>query len=412
MKRRIKIVRPPKLLHREYAVFRATILEYFVKHVLPHTKNILDPMAGTASLIPYIERSGVTAQFNDLLPIHLYINQAKTYETYATLRINERKNRDYIERQLVDCLSGLKRRRLVISEKWIHDDVVESLIAAWKRTEKHEEILGRFLRAGILLCVRSFSSITISAHNSTWCRPGGMSSEKGYREVIAESIQRFLSYYSAFYPDVSKSRKSRCTFSNLDASNLKLRKKVDTIFTSPAYANRYDYTRMYAPELYFLSKVDSNEDSSSTRTSILASNVVEDYETLEDDLLYISKVSPKTTTFLSEVKEKGRKKKRKKEKDYYLRFFAKYYANLFRILDNLATLFSSNGAMYIVVQDNVHRGTLNDMVGFTEDFLNNTGFETARVLEELVTHQGRRNISADDPLVLKKHKETIIEVRK
>lgn len=397
-----------RLLHKEYASFRPDIVKYFVTEVLPNSKTILDPMAGTSQLIPYVEYLGLTAYFNDILPLFFYVNRAKTFKTCRTILTLQKRNSQFLGRELRKCLVKLEKKRLIISEKWIHDDVLEGLLHAWQKSNDYEENLGHFLKAIIILCVRSYTSTSPSPKNTTWYKPGGMTSGKKLIEVIKEQIEKIFSYYNNYYPDIENIKGGDCQFLIKDASSLNLKKEIDTILTSPAYANRYDYTVMYAPELYFLYKADPQIDPPNLKKTILASNSVEDYSTLENDLDILSKKAPKTRAFLSEVEKRGLKRENK----YYLRYFCKYYSNLYNIFDNLLSLLSARGAIYIVVQNNIHRGELNSMDEFMTEYFSMQGLKVENVFNKLRMHQGRRNISADYPIVLKKHMETIIRVQK
>jgi hypothetical protein len=63
-----------KLLDSEYATFRKEVLDYFCKNVLNEPCVLYDPMAGSASLLPMLENDGYISFFNDLLPLHYFIN--------------------------------------------------------------------------------------------------------------------------------------------------------------------------------------------------------------------------------------------------------------------------------------------------------------------------------------------------
>jgi hypothetical protein len=102
-----------KILRKEYASFRPEVVDFFVKKVLPRSRVVLDPMAGTSPLIPYIEYSGISAHFNDILPIHLFVNRAKTYTTYYKIRKLEENNPGSLEKELCYCMLRLKNHRLL-----------------------------------------------------------------------------------------------------------------------------------------------------------------------------------------------------------------------------------------------------------------------------------------------------------
>lgn len=385
-------------MHREYATFRPNICKYFMDNVLPSSKNILDPMAGTAPLIPYVECHHLTAFFYDILPIYYYINRAKTYKVFKKVY---GKQLISIEKELIKKLKSIDNKKLSISEKWIPADILEDLLKVWKSFDNYEKQTNVFVKAIIIMSIRPLSCATASRKNATWYKQGGMTSEKDIDEIIHENINKYKLYYETYYLKLTKG--GNIYFNTCNSQKIQDLSNIDTIITSPPYANRYDYVIMYAPELYFLSKIHRNINIENLRKEILASNKVVGFQGF-NNIELINKKSPKTMEFLLKVKGKGKKG----ENDYYFRCFTKYYVNLFQILDKLINVLEKRGNLYIVIQNNIHRGELNNMDDLMTDYFQQKGLESSIVYQELHKHQGTRNISADYPLVLKKHKESII----
>ncbi len=395
------------MLSRNYATYRPGLIDYFAEEVVSSKEVTLDPLAGTAPLIPHIELSGGSAYFNDILPLHFYINRAKTFPISKVVRKDTLSNNNVLLNELKLFLKPLRNKSLQMSEKWIHDDILEVLLDAWTKTESHKKSYEIFMKAIIILCIDSLSSVSKSQSNITWNKPGGLSSDKKINQIILESMYSYLSFYDYFYADVKIVKGGKIAFLIEDASELKLSEKVNSIFTSPPYANRYDYVRMYAPELYFLSFADKKNFNDNLNDIILGTNIVKDYPYSKDDLSYIRKRSKKTFDFIMKVEEKS-----SESSLYYPRYFAKYYANLFKTIDHLLKLLRKNGRIYIAVQDNVHRGEMNEMDVFLIDYFKTNGMKTSTVFDKLRGHQGKRNISTKYPLVIQKHKETIIKAIK
>lgn len=405
--------RRPKVLHKEYASFRNDIVQFFVKEVLPRAKTIVDPMAGTAPLIPFVELLGLKAYFNDILPIHVYINKAKTYQVFNALQSFAKKDPNFLKKELRNCFSTVKNHRLRISDKWIPDDIVEGMLSVWAKTHFYEKPIRDFFRAVIILSARYFGTFSQSLKNTTWYTPGGMSSEKDITQIIEEIIIRYQNYFGTYYKDRQDVKGGLIYFSSEDAAKTRIKWKNSVILTSPAFPNRFNYIRMYAPELYFLSFVDDSIDFENLESNILASNIVKKYQSLEKDFDLLLKAAPKTTEFLRGVESKERKGKGKKsENKYYYRYFLRYYKNLFSIIDNLLKSLGNSACIYLVLQSNIHRGELNDIEAHIREYCTLKGYSAETVIDMRRPHQGRRNISADHPLVIKKHQESIVKVTK
>ncbi|GAI94290.1 unnamed protein product, partial [marine sediment metagenome] len=262
-----------KFSHREYTTFRPNICKYFIDSVLPNSKNILDPMAGTAPLIPYVECQHLTAFFYDILPVYYYINRAKTYKVFKKVY---GKQLILIEKELIKKLKSINNKKLLISEKWIPDDILEDLLNVWKLSDNYEKQINIFVKAIIIMSIHPLGCAIVSPNNATWHEQGGMTSEKDIDQIIHENMNKYKSYYEAYYSKLA--RGGNTNFNTCNSQEIQDVNNIDTIITSPPYANHYDYVIMYAPELYFLSKVDKNINIKNLRTEILASNKVLDFQ--------------------------------------------------------------------------------------------------------------------------------------
>ncbi len=403
-----KYAKLPRVLHKEYASFRTDVIDYFVNDVLPKAEDLLDPMAGTASLLPYADRLGISAYFNDLIPVHSYINAAKQSRVYFALIRKFGKQPEKVSKELQNILKGLRGDTLVISDSWIDEAVLDRLEEAWNKIKKRRGSLRVFFLATVLLSVRYFASVTNSMKNKTWYRAGGMSSEKSLAEISDMVVKRFFNYYNMFYSDEKEVKGGAMSFSTGDCYRTFGENKFNLIVTSPSFPNRYDYVVMYAPEIYFLSRVEGCDTVEEFRGRALGTNRVVDYELNERDDDFLRSHAPSTFSFICDV----RAKQRHGENNYYPRYFQKYYINLFQCIDAWINKLRSDGSMYLVLQNNIHRGELNELDRFTQEFCANWGCKVEVVFRELRTHQGRRNISGEHPLVVKKHNETILKIQK
>ena len=334
-----------KILSSEYSAFRKEILEYFEKNLRKREPLvILDPMAGTAPLIPLIESGGHRAYFNDILPLHFFINQAKTYRVF---KYYKQRGHNWFLEQLLNYMNILKGKKLIISEKWIEDSVLDGLVNAWHAVEECDENAKTLMRAVILLCVRPLASITKSK-NPTWPKFGGISSNKNLLDIIEESLSRFDNYYKKHYQSSFEERNGECIFFNNNASEMTLPEKVELIITSPPYCNRFDIMRSYGPENYFLSALGYKVQT----RDIIGTIKVEDYESLDIDYDYITSNSEKACKLLSGME----KSKKRDEQTYYLKYYTRYFMTLFNTMVKVLNNLSPKGRMYFVTQDNMHRG--------------------------------------------------------
>lgn len=390
-----------RVLSAEYATFRDDVQTYFIKNVLPQHRSLLDPMAGTSPLVPYFETHGHTAHLNDISPVHFYVNRAKQYQIYQCHRDRGYK---WFLNAFLDCMGHLRKfSRRRTPHRWIDDEVLCRLTEAWERTEAYEKNISTYLKALIVMSVRSFSSCTRSG-NPTWFKAGGGVPARDIRETASASIGILDKYYDISYGSRAVGEKGRCRFSIQNAASLRLQQKVEVIITSPQYCNRLDTVRQYGPELYFLSAVGHPISGS----DVIGTNQVKDYKSLESDLEYLTTRSKYANRLLGRIK----KYPKKKAPQYYLKYYTRYFAALSRAICKTSHNLLPGGKMYIVVQDNTHRGQDIEIDQVLREVLAVDGWRCRVYIVGERTHLGLRNPSPDHAYVKRRQLEKIMVLRR
>lgn len=405
--------KPPKLFSNEYASFREDVLAYMVDN-MPRIDALLDPMAGTAPLLPFSESKGMEAHFCDLLPVHFFVNSAKTIDVFNSLRKREVRNENYLAQEIAKLLKPLTDAGLRISEDWIDKSILEILGKSWRNASRYSPEICKLLRAALVLSTRYFSSFSKTG-NTTWIKRGGMSSGESVESVANLIASRIKFYFDKAYDSrLSKNNRasSRCNLYLGKASELKLPRKKYMVITSPSFANRYDYVQAYLPELFLLHRITGCANPIDLKKEIMATNFVRGFEVTDKELDFIGDRSHSVLEFLANVKETGQERRFRSENLYYYRYFVLYYKELFENLDRIQRYTAAGSEYFVVVQNNIHRGEVNKMDDFILEYFLSSGFEAKVAKSWPRSHQGRRNISQDHPLVLKKHMESIVWARK
>jgi len=391
-----------KILHTEYGSYNDDIINFLIRR-LKENKNIslLDPMAGTAPLIPFIENNGYRAHFNDIMPIHYFINAAKTYDIYDSYQKNGKK---WYQRELEKCMESLKNKKVVISNEIIDKEVLEGFSHAWKSIGEYEKRQTILLRALLLLCIRPFSSSIISK-NPTWIKKGGgISSKKDLSEIVSESIDLYDKYYQNFYGENTISIKGKCIFYKNDVLKLSLKEKVDMIFTSPWYPNRLDPIALYRPETIFLSSMGY----SFPEYNQVSTPRVREYTELEADYDFLTTNSSNANKILKRIKIMSEKK----DSSYYIKYFTRYFAILYKIIKKTTEHLKSDGKMYVILQDNIHRGVLIEIDKILRELLKAYRWKCRIVKRFERHHLGLRNVSREHAFVKPRHYEKIMLIKK
>jgi hypothetical protein len=388
-----------RILNSEYAAFRDDIQKYFREKVLKKPSIIFDPMAGTAPLIPFIETKGHTAYLNDILPLHFFINKAKTYDVF---RQYQRQHYDWFVQKITRCMAPLNGKILCMSDKWIDDIMLRGLVQAWHATEDYSEDSATLMKAVILLCVRPLSSTTRS-NNPTWLKFGGISTDKPLEEIIHESLIRFDKYYFSTYGSSFRlEKRGRCIITKDDAIDLHIPQKADFILTSPPYCNRLDPIVQYGPENYFLSALGY----ASRENDLISIPKVRNYDRVKEDFEFLTTNSKHASHLLTEISESSIPD----DPSYYLKYYVRYFAILYSVISKVLTNLSSAGKMYIVTQDNIHRGLLIEIDAVLRELLSINGWRSRVVKKWERPHLGLRHVSREHAFVKPRHWEKLMVV--
>jgi hypothetical protein len=153
----------------------------------------------------------------------------------------------------------------------------------------------------------------------------------------------------------------------------------------------------YGPENYFLSKIGY----SIPEDELVTSTRVRTYDTLEKDFEFLINRSKTARDLLTKIK----KSPNRDDPCYYLKYYTRYFAKLSNVIESAMRNLSDSGKIYIVTQDNTHRGQLIDIDKVLREMLKASGFHS-RVVEEWDRHhQGLRNVSRNHAFVRPKQKE-------
>ena len=394
----------PRVLATEYASYRDEVIDEISPRLEAAERSrsrplvLYDPMAGTAPLIPLAEQRGYTAYFNDLNSLHLHLNAAKTYASWLTFKaIGPAKLLSIIRRMT----SGLDRCARTGTDRWIEPRVLEKLARAWKRTEELEEAIAVLAKAIILLGVRDFSSF-VKTKNPTWLKQGGLRPRTSAEQAFQSAIDRLCGFYERAYAEHPETKGGRIVVTDYDASRSAPKAKVDVIVTSPPFCNRVDWDRLYAPEHFFLDGVDVWH----TRTEFLGTTAVHPYEEFDSEFKMVTTRSEYLRVFLDKVRERQRPKEQRS--DYYVKYFTRYFAGLFRVFDMAArTLRKGSEGIYFVVQANIHRGLMIEIDSALIESLSTQGFQVSPVEDWERHHLGLQNVSRRHRLVTPKQREGI-----
>lgn len=187
--------------------------------------------------------------------------------------------------------------------------------------------------------------------NLTWPKPGGLQRYSGIYEPLMRALDAWCEY--AFQMSRTRISMGSLNVSLMDAEygNFGLAPSPDAIVTSPPYANRLDYTRMWAPELEIAS-ILFKTNVESVKGKQIGSTVIRNKEVDEEVKSQLPDV------IVEALHEIRLDKENKASGSYYYPFFLNYSISLMQCLGQIAQKLKPGGKLIIFVRDTVRKDIL------------------------------------------------------
>lgn len=223
----------------------------------------------------------------------------------------------------------------------------------------------RFAAALVALAARDLACYT-GSDNVTWLKRGGLQRHGSIREPLRNAMNRWLEYAE------SRAGRSRPTYelhlSVMDSAVgcFGTCPKVDLIVTSPPYANRLDYSRMWAPELQVLAAM-LDFDPTAVKARQIGTTVVHARKPTD---AAIAALPSFMRTTLKQIRDDDGAKA---SASYYYPFFCNYAISLSSSFVHLVGKMRSGCTAVVFVRDTVRKDTL---------------FQAGRLVDEIFRSRG------------------------
>ena len=329
----------------------------------PKGKTILDPMAGQAFALSQMSWEGANVRLGDINPATLLLASLRD----PTLI----RSRQYLRQWLSKIIATLAKKRVPrvnaqVVSGWIAPSTAHQLDEYARRlglglfanpfTPKSDfwtgDIEARFGAAIAVMAARDIACYR-TTDNVTWLRPGGILRARRISDVLRSALDKWVSFANSVAAEYSLDDGSTGSIvaepMNVERGLFGRTKNVSWIITSPPYANRLDYTRMWGPEINVLaSMVGANAES--LKREQVGTTVVEgiDYSEGEKQLPRFIRVA------LQEIQSD----QTKYSENYYYPFFRNYAVSLMHSMKHLAERLRVNGTLMVFVRDTVRKDVL------------------------------------------------------
>ncbi|HEV8414939.1 MAG TPA: hypothetical protein VGQ49_15200 [Bryobacteraceae bacterium] len=249
---------------------------------------------------------------------------------------------------------------------------VNNLSAVWRAPARVRLAIGlAVLAAREVICYTE-------SDNVTWFKKGGLQHYPSVREPLLHAVDQWIDFAAG--AALKRPRKFRLHIAPMNPERHRFGPcpQVDLVITSPPYANRLDYTRMWAPELQLLGAMLDFDPDSIKRDQIGTTVVHSKWP--EDDRV------AQLPTFIRRTLDSIRKDKTAASERYYYPFFANYALNLSDALQNIGDKVRRRGRMLVFVRDTTRKDFLLEVGRLVESALKASGFRQVGKHQKVVRH--------------------------
>jgi hypothetical protein len=224
-------------------------------------------------------------------------------------------------------------------------DPMKSSAKFWRSSPKT-----RFAAALPLLAARDLVSYTES-DNITWLKRGGLQRHASLFQPLVTALKKWSEYAQQRTEGDQTAYELHCSPMDPSRGLFGSCPPADLIVTSPPYANRLDYSRMWAPELNVLATM-FGFDPAPVKFQQIGTTVVKGKKPQGSDTSRLPAFMRRT---LRRIRDD---ELAKASESYYYPFFANYAVALFDTFSNIADQLRSGGTAIVFVRDTTRKDTL------------------------------------------------------
>lgn len=345
---------------RNYGGFTKEQEAFYLDHIEePRKKVILDPMGGQGYLLSALASRGAEIWLGDINPAPLHL--AMLRDPRMVLRNAE------LAASFKKWFARFGRsKKVAVRTEYFDDWIVPSIREGLDRFVSELELKSnvtpfsydksfwsaplniRFAACLPILAARSLSCFRAS-DNITWLKKGGLVREANVYDPIMRALDFWCRYAKEAVSTYAK-QKGTITIRRMNAERGFFGdcKMADLIITSPPYANRLDYTRMWAPELEVLSAM-WGDSSTEIKAMQIGSTVIEGKTVVSEDEAILPRPIRKV---LEDIRADSNWRA---SASYYYPFFRNYAISLAKGLPHIASRLRPGGTLVIFVRDTVRK---------------------------------------------------------
>lgn len=384
--------------HRNYGGFTSSQKAFFEEILNPlENKKILDPMAGQGFYLSEYCFFNNSIELGDLNPAPILLASLRNPEFIKNKDIIfDVLQNELLKISIVDQREEWEHRYV---DNWLADPIIDDLqkymhhfnMSAHKNSLANREfwdfdVITKFTFLLPILAARYFVNFH-SSDNKTWLKPGGLLHYTSLKMPLFNALKDWKLYanekYEMYHDNFVKGDigKYHCSIIDTEQEFQDLVPTMDAIITSPPYANRLDYTRLWRPELLIASYL-FNLDINYIKSQQVGSTVV---KTFDHENFDYESLPPIIRDSLEKILKENNEHK---DSLYYYKFFSRYALSLQKSLINMSKCVRKGGIIIIFIRDTVRKDIL---------------FPTSQLISETLLQQKYRILKEPEQKIIRSH---------
>jgi hypothetical protein len=351
---------------RAYGGYSSEQEKFYREHLMAaRPKSILDPMAGQGSLLSDLALEGKDIWLGDANPAPLLLATFRDPEALLQHASLSRRVRSLINR--LEFPRGNRKAATEYVGDWLAQPIANGLrnyagvlgLDSFASPIKYDSSFWsaplelRFAAALPILAARELTTFKIT-DNIAWLKPGGLYRGVDLSSSLLNTLDRWVTFASSQAALMLARPVGRLSLRRMNPESGIFGDcpAVDAIVTSPPYANRLDYIKLWGPEIAVFSSLWNLDCERQLRWDQIGSTIVRNRpDAGVEERSLPSSVRKALTAIRTDRHFKA-------SESYYYPFFRNYALSLTRSLRNVARQLRRNGILIVFVRDTIRKDVL------------------------------------------------------
>lgn len=361
---------------------------------------IFDPMAGQAFALSTLSWFGHDVRINDINPAPLLLAWLRSGQVFSKFSQYASTYSKWLKSKStqLDSLHSEQNGKISFVTSWLSESMSAQLkLYGHLATDRDSDFSLRefgsidpdilFRLAMVVLAARRITCYMLS-DNRTWLKPGGLVNKPPLSQALQEELTVLskCKLLDDFYSRVGLfghcHGSVQISNSDITSNELGIIQEECIGITSPPYANRLDYSIMWAPELQVISSALPKIDQQLIRDNQIGTTRIKDNNNFSE----LTNLPHATQEELTQIRDS----KAYASKSYYFPFFYQFAIDLKTGIENSIKSAPNATRWLIFIRDTARKDVLFSAHGICESVMQESGYHRQSVddLQIIRSHIG------------------------